>query len=87
MAAVIEASDGPLTLTACTPGDDRRDQFSTCNVRDPLRRVRNRIAAVLAECSISEMAADPNPSAWPVTVMPSPAVRRAPAVSAARREP
>ena len=87
VAAVIEAIDGPLTLTACTPGDDRRDQFSTCNVRDPLRRVRNRIAAVLAECSISEMAADPNPSAWPVTVMPSPAVRRAPAVSAARREP
>ncbi len=87
VAAVIEAIDGPLTLTACTQGDDRCDQFSTCNVRDPLRRVRDRIAAVLAECSISEMAADPNPSAWPVTAMPSPAVRRAPAVLAARREP
>ena len=87
VAAVIEAIDGPLTLTACTPGDDPCDQFSTCNVRDPLRRVRDRVAAILAECSISEMAADSDPSVAPVTVMPSPVVRRAPAVSAASREP
>ena len=84
VAAVIEAIDGPLTLTACTPGDDRCGQFSTCNVRDPLRRVRDRIAAILAECSISEIA---DPSAPPITVMPSPAVRRASALSAASREP
>ena len=87
VAAVLEAIDGPLTMTACTHGDEECDQFSKCNVRGPLRRVRDRIAAILAECSIAEMAADPNPSAWPVTVMPSSAVRRAPAVSAARREP
>lgn len=87
VAAVLEAIDGPLTLTACTPGDDRCDQFSTCNVRDPLRRVRDRIAAILAECSIAEMAADPNPSAPPVTVMPLPTGRRASALSAAPGEP
>ena len=85
VAAVIEAIDGPLTMTACTPGDHRCDQFSKCTVRDPLRRVRDRIAAVLAECSISEIAGDPGPSASPVTVMPSPAVRRASALSAAPR--
>jgi Rrf2 family protein len=87
VAAVIEAIDGPLTMTACTPGDDRCDQFSKCNVRDPLHRIRDRIAAVLAEYSISEIAVDPDQSAPPVTVMLSPAVRRASALSAASREP
>ena len=86
VAAVIEAIDGPLTMTACAPGDDRCDQFSKCTVRDPLRRIRDRIAVVLAECSISEIAAGPSPSAPPVTVMPSPVVRRASALSAASRE-
>jgi DNA-binding IscR family transcriptional regulator len=83
VAAVIEAIDGPLTMTACTQGDNRCDQFSKCNVRDPLHRVRDRIAAILAECSISEIAADPEPSVPPVMVMSSPVLRRAPALSAA----
>ncbi len=87
VAAVIEAMDGPLTMTACTPGDDRCDQFSKCTVRDPLHRIRDRIAAILAGCSISEMAADPEPSASLVTVMPSAMVRRASVLSAASREP
>jgi Rrf2 family protein len=75
VAAVLEAIDGPLTMTACTHGDHECDQFSKCNVRDPLRRIRDRIAAILAECSILEIAADPDPSAPPVTVIPSPAMR------------
>ncbi len=87
VAAVIDAIDGPLTMTACTPDRDECDQFSKCTVRDPLHRIRNRIAAVLAECSISEIAADPRPSAPPVTVMPSPVARRVSAWSAASREP
>ncbi|OLD21149.1 MAG: hypothetical protein AUJ01_02735 [Acidobacteria bacterium 13_1_40CM_3_65_5] len=87
VAAVLEAMEGPLTMTACTKGDDRCDQFSKCNVRDPLHRIRDRIAAILAECSISEMAADPGPSASPVTVMPSAMVRRTSVLSAASREP
>ena len=87
VAAVIEAIDGPLTLTACTQGDNRCDQFSKCNVRDPLHRVRDRIAAILAECSIAEIAADPEPSAPPVMVTPSSTGRRASALSAASREP
>ena len=87
VATVIEAIDGPLTLTACAQGHARCDQFSKCSVRDPLGRIRDRIAAILAEWSISEMAADPHPSAPPVTVVPSPVVRRASAaLSAASRE-
>jgi len=74
VAAVLEAIDGPLTMTACAHGDDRCDQFSKCNVRDPLRHVKDRIAAILAQCSISEMT-DDDPSARPVTVIPSPAMR------------
>ena len=87
VAAVIEAIDGPLTLTACAQGDAQCDQFSKCNVRDPLRHIRDRIGAILAKWSISEMAADLNPSTSPVTVMPSPVARRASAaLSAASRE-
>lgn len=74
VAAVLEAIDGPLAMTACAHGDDRCDQFSTCNVRHPLRRVKDRIAAILAQCSISEMT-DDDPSARPLTVIPSPAMR------------
>ncbi len=88
VAAVIEAIGGPLTMTACTPGDDHQcEQYSKCTVRDPLHRIRDRIAAVLAECSISEIAADHGPSAPPVTVIPSPVTRRTSALSAASREP
>ena len=46
-----------------------------CIVRDPLRRIRDRIAAVLAECSIVEIVANPEPSAPPVRVITLPAMR------------
>jgi Rrf2 family protein len=77
VAAVLEAIDGPLTMTACTDGNHECDQFSKCNVRDPLRRIRDRIAAVLAECSILELVGEPDPPpAPPVRVMSLPAMRR-----------
>jgi Rrf2 family protein len=84
VAAVLEAIDGPLTMTACAHADHECDQFSKCIVRDPLRRLRDRIAAVLAECSISEIVADPDPSA-PIRMMSSPAMRRVAALEASRK--
>src|SRR5213078_1818547 len=36
VADVIQAIDGPVTVTACTTEDGRCDQFAKCNVRDPL---------------------------------------------------
>ena len=75
VAAVLEAIDGPLTITACTHGDYECDQFSKCIVRDPLRRIRDRIAAILAECSILEIATNPDPLA-PARLMSPPSVRR-----------
>jgi len=76
VAAVLEAIDGPLIMTACAHADHACDQFSKCIVRDPLRRIRDRIAAVLTECSILEIVANPEPLTPPVRVMSSPAMHR-----------
>ena len=61
IADVIQAIDGPVTVTACSTDDGKCDQFAKCNVRDPLRRVRERIAAALGECTIAELASDTTP--------------------------
>ena len=65
VADVIQAIDGPVTVTACSSDDGQCDQFSTCNVRDPLWKVRERILTALGECTIAELAADPTPPAPP----------------------
>ena len=63
VADVIQAIDGPLTVTACSSEEHNCDQYSKCNVRDPLWRIKERILLALDACSISEMAADvPSPS-------------------------
>src|SRR5438445_166971 len=48
VADVILAIDGPLTVTACS--DDKHDceQYSKCSIRDPLWRIRERIAEALS---------------------------------------
>ncbi len=61
VADVIQAIDGPLTVTACSHQNDQCGQFAKCNVRDPLWRIRERIIAALATCSVSEMAAESAP--------------------------
>jgi Rrf2 family protein len=63
VADVVEAIDGPLTLTACADERDTCDQYSKCSIRDPLHRIRERIASSLAACSVAELAADRGPSA------------------------
>jgi Rrf2 family protein len=57
VAQVVEAIDGPLTLTACEESADPCDQYAKCNIRDPLHQIRERIASALAACSIAELAA------------------------------
>ena len=61
VADVIQAIDGPVTVTACSTEEGQCEQFSKCNVRDPLWRVRERILSALGECTIAELAADPPP--------------------------
>ena len=58
VADVIQAIDGPLTVTACSTTEGQCDQFTTCNVRDPLWRIKERILAALGTVTISEMATE-----------------------------
>jgi Rrf2 family protein len=59
VADVIQAIEGPVTVTACSTDEGQCEQFSKCNVRDPLFRVRDRILAALGECTIAELASEP----------------------------
>src|SRR4029077_9576175 len=59
VADVIQAIDGPVTVTACSTKEGRCEKFAKCTVRDPLWRVRERILSALGECTIAELAADP----------------------------
>jgi Rrf2 family protein len=61
VADVIQAIEGPVTVTACTTDEGQCEQYSKCNVRDPLFKIRARILAALGECTIAELAADSPP--------------------------
>jgi FeS assembly SUF system regulator len=55
VADIIQAIDGPLTVTACSTQDEQCEQFEKCNVRDPLWRIKDRILAALSTCSLAEI--------------------------------
>src|SRR5215510_10141638 len=58
VADVIQAIDGPFTVTACSTDKHDCEQYSKCNVRGPLWQIRERIVATLGMVSIAEMAAE-----------------------------
>jgi Rrf2 family protein len=58
VADIIEAIDGPLTVTACSTHDDQCGQYAKCNVRDPLWRIKDRILEALSTCSLAEIASE-----------------------------
>src|SRR5687767_1258375 len=62
VADVIQAIEGPVTVTACSTDEGVCEQFAKCNVRDPLWKVRERILSALGECTIAELAADTPPA-------------------------
>ena len=66
VADVIEAIDGPFTVTACSTDKHDCEQFNKCSIRDPLWQIRERIAAALGTVTIAEIAAETIPA--PVTV-------------------
>jgi Rrf2 family protein len=71
VAEVVEAIDGPLQLTVCgTTDDERCEQFSKCNIRDPLHRIRDRIIGTLMACTIADLASDhpEDPVAMPIAI-------------------
>ena len=65
VADVIQAVDGPLTVTACSTAEETCEQYAKCNVRDPLWKIKDRIYQALATCSIHELATDTVGSAVP----------------------
>lgn len=59
VADVIQAIDGPLTMTACSEDEPEKcDQYSSCNVRDPLWRIKDRIVSALATCTVLDLTLD-----------------------------
>jgi Rrf2 family protein len=76
VADIIQAIDGPLTVTACSSEAENCDQYAKCNVRDPLWRIRERIISALTTCTLQEIATDGVSEAMPITVAirPSPSV-------------
>jgi len=75
VADVIQAIDGPLTVTACSEFDHSCDQYAKCNVRDPLWRIKDRIVSALSATSVAELATDLD-SPRPVGVVPVAVVKR-----------
>jgi Rrf2 family protein len=64
---VIEAIDGPLTVTACSTEKNDCDQYSKCSIRDPLWQIREKIAAALGTVTIAEIAAETAAAPVPVS--------------------
>jgi Rrf2 family protein len=58
VADVIQAIDGPFTVTACSTENSDCDQYSKCSIRDPLWQIKERIVAALGTVTIAEMAND-----------------------------
>jgi Rrf2 family protein len=58
VADVIQAVDGPVTVTACSDTDHDCDQYTKCSIRDPLWKIKNRIIEALSTVSVAEMAAE-----------------------------
>jgi len=52
---VIRAMDGPLSITSCNTHAGNCSQTSTCNVKEPLRKVNESIAHVLGRLTIADM--------------------------------
>jgi Rrf2 family protein len=64
VADIIQAIDGPLTVTACSTEAENCGQYSKCSVRDPLWRIKDRILSALSTFSLQEVSAE-SPTAEP----------------------
>jgi Rrf2 family protein len=58
VADVIQAIDGPFTVTACSTEKNDCEQYSKCSIRDPLWQIKERIVEALGTVTIAEMASD-----------------------------
>ncbi len=80
VADVIQAIDGPVAVTACSPTNHTCEQFERCEIRDPLWKIKTRIVDALATVTLAELAEPATaPAAVPVplTVPARPSARLA----------
>ena len=76
VADVIEAIDGPFTVTACSTEKNSCEQYGKCSIRDPLWQIRERIVAALGTVTLAEMAAENVAAAGAAPVAHAAVVRR-----------
>ena len=70
VADVIEAIDGPFTVTACSTDKHDCEQYGKCSVRGPLWQIRERIVQTLGTVTLADMASEHEPTfAAPVAVV------------------
>jgi len=80
VADVITAIDGPLTVTACSESNHNCEQYSKCEIRDPLWQIKDRIVSALQATSIAGLAAEivpPPPPAGSGRAVPVTLARKA----------
>ncbi len=53
---VIEAIEGPLALAQCFAVDGSCEQFDKCNIKSPLQRLNDQVAAMVSGVTLAEMA-------------------------------
>jgi Rrf2 family protein len=55
-ASVIEAIEGPLSMTSCAAGGNYCVQFDRCNVKTPLQHLHEGVIQMLGQLTIEQMA-------------------------------
>jgi Rrf2 family protein len=65
---VIQAIDGPFTVTACSSDNSDCEQYGKCSIRDPLWQIKERIVAALATVSLAQIANDQVTAEIPVAI-------------------
>ena len=55
---VVQAIDGPISITSCKTRRGDCDQLSSCTVRDPLRRVNDSVLQVLNQVTLLQLVDD-----------------------------
>jgi Rrf2 family protein len=56
---VINAIEGPVTITSCNTSHGACEQTATCTIREPLRKVNSSIVEVLSRVTLSQMTEEP----------------------------
>lgn len=66
---VVQAIDGPMSITSCSTRRGECDHLTNCTIRDPLRRVNDTVLQVLTQVTLSQLA-DEEPAAPVVGLRP-----------------